>query len=282
MNLEKLKAKVFEPQRVTYTRKDTMLYALGVGAGVDPLDEVDLRFTYEKNLSALPTQSCPLGSPGFWMQDPVLEMDWVKLLHGEQEIEMYKTLPPEGAVNAQYRVIGVKDNGADKGATVWFEKLLTDDSGEKICAVRSTYMMRGDGGAGDMGERGATPAALPDRTPDRTMEIPTLPRQALLYRLSGDFNPLHSDPEVAAKAGFKMPILHGLCSMGIVCHAVVRTYCGGDVSKLAGLGLRFASPVFPGDTIRLECFEEAGAVRFRARVVERDILVLDRGTAKLR
>jgi acyl dehydratase len=281
MNLEQLTSKQFETTPHSYTRKDTMLYALGVGAGRDPLDEIDLRFTYEKDLVALPTMTCVLASPGFWVREPAIEIDWVRLLHGEQSIELTRALPPEGTVYPRFRVMGVKDRGPDKGATLHFEKLLTDGSGKTVCTVRSAYVLRGDGGCGDYGECPEPPSPLPERASDKLIEIPTLERQALLYRLNGDFNPLHSDPDVARKAGFERPIMHGMGSMGIVCHALVRAYCDGDPTRVAGMSLRFASPFYPGETMALECFEEGSTIRFRAKVAGRDVVVLDRGEFKV-
>jgi acyl dehydratase len=209
------------------------------------------------------------------MQDPALEIDAVKLLHGEQAIRLFRPLPPEGEVHASYRVVGVRDRGAEKGASLFFEKLLTDAAGEKIATVQSTYVLRGDGGCGDMGDAGEALRPLPDRAPDRVIEIPTLARQALLYRLNGDYNPLHSDPAVAARAGFDRPIMHGLGSMGIVCHALVRSFCDGDPARVDAMSLRFASPFFPGETMALECYDDGSDIRFRAKAAERDKVVLD-------
>ena len=123
---------------------------------------------------------------------------------------------------------------------------------------------------------------MPERAPDRVIEVPTLDRQALLYRLNGDYNPLHSDPEVAKQAGFDRPIMHGLGSMGIVCHALVRAYCNGEPERVTAMSLRFASPFYPGETMALECFEESTGIRFRARAKERDRVVLDLGVFSVR
>jgi acyl dehydratase len=278
MNLEALLSKDFGSAPHVYSAKDTMLYALGVGAGEDPMDPVDLALCTEKGLAALPTMTCVLASPGFWMTDPVVGIDHVKFLHGEQHIKLSRPLPPEGTVVPRYRVIGVKDRGPEKGATLNFEKLLSDADGNQLASVRSVYVMRGDGGCGDYGEAPGVAPPLPERTPDRTIAVPTLARQALLYRLNGDYNPLHSDPAIAAKAGFDRPIMHGLGSMGIVCRALVRAYCDGNPERLTAMSLRFASPFFPGETMALECFEEGAQVRFRAKAVERDRVVLDLGT----
>jgi acyl dehydratase len=282
MDLEQVKAKVFPQKTVAYSARDTILYALSVGAGEDPLDEVDLRFVYEPRLKALPTLACVLASPGFWMQDPVLKMDCVRLLHGEQSVEMRKPLPAEGVVKANFRIVGVKDGGPEKGATVYLDRELSDEAGELLCTARTTYVFRGDGGCGDFGETQPNAAPLPDREPDRRLEIATLPRQALIYKLNGDPNPLHVDPAVARKAGFDRPILHGLCTMGLACRGLVRSYCDGDPDRLVDMFVRFASPMYPGETIRLECFEEGTRVRFRARAVERDVVILDRSTVTLR
>jgi acyl dehydratase len=258
-----------------------MLYALSVGASRDATDPVDLRLTYEKDLVALPSMASVLSSPGLWMRRPEFGIDWVKLLHGEQSIRLKAPLPVEGSVTGRYRVVAVRDNGPEKGASLFFERVLSNAYGEDIVAIHSTYILRGDGGCGDFGEVPDGLAKLPDRAPDRVVEVPTLGNQALLYRLNGDLNPIHSDPEVAKAAGFPRPIMHGLGSMGIACHALVRAFCDGDPTRVRGMTLRFSKPFYPGETMALECFQEAGAVRFRARVAERDAVVLDLGSLTL-
>jgi acyl dehydratase len=277
MNFDALKARQFRSGRHAYTAKDTMLYALGVGAGADPLDQADLRFVTETNLLALPTMSCVLGTPGFWMTDPAVEIDHVRLLHGEQAIKLLKPIPSEGCMIPSFRVVGVKDRGADKGATLYLEKLLKDETGEDVALVRSTYMLRGDGGCGNHGEFFDSAPPMPERAPTQVIEVPTLDRQALLYRLNGDYNPLHSDPVVARAAGFDRPIMHGLGSMGLVCHALVRAFCDGDPTRVTAMSLRFASPFYPGETMAVECFGDGDEVRFRARAKKRDKDVLDLG-----
>lgn len=277
MNFDALNARHFGSAAHAYTAKDTMLYALSVGAGADPLDEADLRFVTEKELVALPTMSCVLATPGFWMTDPAVEIDHVRLLHGEQAVELLKPIPAEGCMTPAFRAVGVKDRGEDKGATLYFEKLLKDESGDEVALVRSTYMLRGDGGCGSHGTFFDAAPPMPERAPDRVIEVPTLERQALLYRLNGDYNPLHCDPTVAKQAGFDKPIMHGLGSMGMVCHALVRAFCNGDPTRVTAMSLRFASPFYPGETMAVECFEEGGEVRFRAKAKERDKLVLDLG-----
>lgn len=146
----------------------------------------------------------------------------------------------------------------------------------------STYVMRGDGGCGDFGDAFEPLAAMPDRSPDRSIEVSTDQGQALLYRLSGDLNPLHSDPDVARAAGFPQPIMHGLGSMGIACYALVRAFCGGDANRVAGMSLRFSKPFFPGQTMVLDCTEEGDTIRFRAKAAETGATVLDLGELTLR
>jgi acyl dehydratase len=264
--------------RQTLTQKDTMLYALGIGLGADPLDEKQLRFVYEKDLVALPTMAVVLAPTGFLWKDPALGIDWRKLLHGEQGFVLHKPVPAEGELVGRTRIAAVVDKGKDKGALVFVERTVSDaKTGETIATLNSTSFMRGDGGFG--GPSGPTPEphALPDRAPDTFFEQKTLPQAALIYRLSGDYNPLHAEPEVATHAGFRQPILHGLCSLGVAGHAVLATVCDYDPSKLKSLKLRFSSPVYPGETIRTEMWIDGKNVSFRARVVERDVVVLNNG-----
>ena len=277
MNFEALQARDFGQAPHVYTAKDTMLYALGCGAGADPMDEADLRFVTDRDLVALPSMASVLATPGFWMTDPAVEIDHVRLLHGEQAIRLMKPVPTAGCMIPTFRALGVKDRGEGKGATLYFEKLLRDEAGEEVALVHSTYMLRGDGGCGSHGTFLDAPPPMPESAPDRVIEIPTLPRQALLYRLNGDPNPLHWDPAVARAAGFERPIMHGLGAMGIVCHALVRAYCESDPTRATAMSLRFASPFYPGETMVVECFEDSGNLRFRATAKERGKLVLDLG-----
>jgi acyl dehydratase len=194
----------------SYAERDTMLYALGLGCGADPLDQGQLQFVYEDGLRALPSMAVVLGYPGFWISDPGTGVDWKKVLHGEQDITIFKPLPAAGTVIGRTRVTGVFDKGKEKGAVLVSERDVIDKaSGDLLCRLTSTTMMRGDGGFG--GSSGPLPAPhpLPDRAPDQTASIATLPQAALIYRLSGDYNPLHADPAVARSGGFDRPILHG-------------------------------------------------------------------------
>jgi acyl dehydratase len=283
MNLDNLISRSFPRLEQVYNAKDTILYALGVGVGADPMDPRELPFVYERGLRIIPSQAAVIAYPGPWLMDPSLEIDFVKLLHGEQGIVFERPLEPAATVRGEYEVLAVDDKGPGKGAVISFEKRIIDaKDGAIICRVRSTYFLRGDGGCGSWKQAPTVPSALPDRAADRVTDLPTLPRQALIYRLNGDYNPVHVDPDVAAKAGFAKPILHGLCTFGIACFGLVQQLCAGDPARLAEIFVRFSRPVYPGDTIRLELFEEKNMWRFRARTKERDEVVLDRGLARLK
>ncbi len=282
MNRDRLLARVFPELRASYTKRDTMLYALGVGAAVDPLDVRDLKFVYEKELQALPSLSCVLAHPGGWIMEPALEVNWLKLLHAEQHFNLLRPLPPEGEVLGRYRITGIVDKGEQSGALLYLEKSLHSVDGELIGTVGSTYFLRADGGGGNWGEPGAELPVVPTTAPSGTLDMPMLPIAGLIYRLSGDYNPLHADPAVARKAGFEKPILHGLCTYGVACQSLIRAVCGYDACRLLGMGARFTKPVYPGETIRTEYWLTGeGAVQFRCLSVERNEVVLDRGTARI-
>ena len=195
---------------------------------------------------------------------------------------MHRPIPAEGEIVGRTRIAALIDKGKEKGALALIERTISDGtSGETIATLTSTSFMRGDGGFG--GPSGPTPEphVLPTRAPDAIFEQKTLPQQALIYRLSGDYNPLHAEPEVATHAGFRQPILHGLCSLGVAGHAILRTVCDYDPKRMKSLKLRFSSPVYPGETIRTEMWVDGKDVSFRARVVERDIVVLNNGLARV-
>jgi acyl dehydratase len=282
MDYEVLKAWQFTDVRQSFTKRDTMLYALGLGVGADPLDRNQLRFVYERELAALPTMAVVLGGPGMWVRDPKLKANWKRVLHGEQGLTLFRPLPVEGTVIGRTRLTGVVDRGLEKGAFVFTERdVIEASSGERIALLQSTSVLRGDGGFG--GPAGPTPEphALPNRAPDLWVDIQTLPQSALIYRLSGDMNPLHADPEIAATAAFPRPILHGLCTFGVAGHALLKSCCGYRPERLRSMRVRFSAPVFPGETIRTEIWRDGAAISFRARAVERDVTVLNNGRAEL-
>ena len=265
----------------TYTARDTILYALGLGYGRDPVDPGELRYVYEEGLIAAPTLPVVLGNPGPWMRDPRTGIDWVRSLHGEQGLTIHGAMPVAGTVIGRNRVTGVIDKGPGKGALLMMERDLVDEATGALLATRSsTSFLRGDGGCGAPQREQPRPPAAPKRAPDVVHAIPTRPEAALIYRLSGDTNPVHADPKVAARAGFAQPILHGLCTFGVIGRALVAALCDGDPWRLRALNGRFSAPVFPGETIQVEMWDE-GEVRFRARVVERDQIVFSHGAARL-
>lgn len=285
-----LKARKFPEVEQTYTAKDTMLYALGLGYGYDPMDESQLQFVYEKNLKALPTMAVVLGYPGFWVKDPDSGIDWVRIVHGEQSLTVHKPLPAAGTVVGVTRIKAIVDKGQGKGALLFQERTIRDkSSGDLLATLDHVTFCRADGGFSDKegnGPKGgdAPPPpkpAVPDSAPDAVCDLPTLPQAALIYRLCADDNPLHAEPAVAKAAGFPQPILHGLATYGVAGHAILKTYCDYDPARLKTLSLRFSSPVFPGETIRTEMWKEGNRVRFRATAVQRDIVVLSHGTADL-
>jgi acyl dehydratase len=273
----------FPEVRQIYTGRDTMLYALGLGLGHDPLDPAQLRFVYEDGLRTLPTMGVVLGYPGFWLSDPRTGADVSRLLHGEQSIEIMRPLPPAATVIGRSRVTDVIDKGAGKGALVLTERDIVDaETGALLCRSASTSFLRGDGGFGGPARTFPPPPAIPDRAPDRVVAHRTLPQAALIYRLSGDYNPLHADPAAARAGGFERPILHGLCTFGIAGWAIVAGAADSDPSRVRRIAARFTSPVYPGETVATELWHEpGGAVAFRARVTERDVVVLNNGRAEL-
>jgi len=285
MNLERLLAYRIPAATSTATPRDAMLYALGVGVGDRPEHPNDLQFVFENGLKMLPSQVNVLCHPGAWMRDPGLEIDWVKLLHGEQGFEILKALRPGQTYLGETRVTGVLDKGAGKGAMLFVRKELHEVQdgrrGALVATIDSTYVLRGDGGCGSTVAEAPVPHALPDRAPDAFVALPTLARAALIYRLSGDHNPIHADPEVARKAGFERPILHGLCSLGVATRAVLRACCDDEPERLRSLKLRFSSPVYPGETLVTELWRDGAVVSFRTRVAERDVVVLNNGRAEI-
>ncbi len=279
IDYQKLKAWPFKEIAQPYAAKDCILYALGLGLGADPLDREQLRFVYEDGLQMLPTMPVVLASPGFWLRDPGTGVEWKTVLHGEQGLTIHRPLPAAGTVVGITRIEEIIDKGPGKGALIYSRRDLRDQhSGELLCSLSSTSFCRSEGGFG--GPPGPTRPLheLPSRGFDLSCDLPTLPQAALIYRLSGDYNPLHADPAIAAAAGFRQPILHGLCTYGVAGHALLKTLCGYDPSRLRRMDVRFSAPVYPGETIRTEIWREApGRASFRARVVERDVVVLNNG-----
>jgi acyl dehydratase len=264
-----------------YTDRETMLYALGVGMGADPMNEKELPFVYENGLKALPTMTTVIAW-GAGAMTGRMGINYLMVVHGEQKLEMHKPLPSEGSIKAAVRVLGAYDKGKDKGAVIYSETVISDAvSGEKLATLVSSTFARGDGGFGGPSEGAPEPHPTPNRPHDSELAIATRPDQALIYRLSGDRNPLHSDPNVARMAGFPRPILHGLCSYGVTCRAVLQTYADYDPSRIKNFDVRFSSPVFPGETIVTRMWKDGNVVSFEASVAERNVTVIKNGRCVL-
>lgn len=264
------------------TKRDTMLYALGVGLGADPCDSDQLKFVYEQNLEALPSMAIVLGYPGPWHANTGTGITRSHVVHGEQGFTIHKPLPVEGTVLGLTKVTGVLDKGKDKGALVLTECTVRDKAtGDTICTLMSTTFCRADGGFGGPSGPAKPQHPIPATPPDATCDLPTMPQAALIYRLSGDYNPLHADPAYAQKAGFKMPILHGRCTFGVAGHALLKTCCGYDPARFRSMEGRFSSPVYPGETIRTEMWRDGNVVSFRSTVPARGVTVINNGRAEI-
>jgi acyl dehydratase len=276
---DRLKAWPFRDVEQTYDEKDTILYALGIGLGGDPTDPGQLRFVYERELEPLPTMPVVLGHPGFFLSEPEAGVDWKKLLHGEQRVTLHAPLPSAGRVVSTNRVEEIVDKGEGRGALVYTVRETRDaGSGALLATQNSTLFLRGDGGFGGPAGPVKPVHTVPDGAHDDEMSFRTLPQAALIYRLSGDRNPIHADPEIAAQAGFDRPILHGLCTFGIAGYALMRTLCESQPARVRHLEVRFSRPVFPGETITTRIWREGeGKAAFRCFVDERDVVVIDNG-----
>lgn len=280
MNLKNVLAKRLSGPVHKLSERDCILFALGIGMGGDGEGAADLPYLYEKDLKCFPAMMNVLSHPGPWIMDPECDFDWVRMLHSDQGFVVHKPLQPGRSYQADYRFTDVIDKGKEKGALLHMEKQLRDaETDELVGTVHSTLFMRGDGGCGSTRTDSPAPVTMPDRAPDHTHTLPISSRAAMIYRLSGDYNPLHIDPKVAAKAGFDKPILHGLCSMAMAARAVIATCCDDDPQRLGALKVRFSSPVYPGETLATDLWREADRVVFQTRSVERGIIVMSQGVA---
>lgn len=276
---ERLFALEIPEVRHTFDWRDTVTYALGLGFGIDPLDEDELRFVDETKLSAAPTMANVLAYPGFWMRDLDTGLDWVRIVHGEQSMHLFRPLPTEGTVIGRTRIVDIVDKGVDRGALLFVEREVCDEAtGDAFALLRQTVFCRADGGFGGKSTSKYQLRKPPERVPDETIDVPTHSQMALIYRLSGDLNPLHSDPDVARKAGFDRPILHGLATFGVACRGLMKVLCPGEPSRVSDLQCRFSAPVFPGETISVDIWKLGeGEAAFRARVSAREATVLSNG-----
>ena len=270
-------------QRYSYTDREVMLYAYGIGMGADPMDERELLFVNEaaatpRSLKVVPT----FASVAAWGAGPgEMNLNRVMVVDGERDITFYKPLATAAHITADSSVLAVYDKGKDKGAIIRHQTILKDAASEKLATLVASRFARGDGGFGGPSEGQPEPHQVPRRAPDKTVDISTRPDQALVYRLCGDRNPLHSDPEFARKAGFPRPILHGMCTYGITCRGVLQTYADYDPTAFKEHVVRFSSPVFPGETVTMAMWKDGKVISFEAKVKARDATVIRNGKTVL-
>lgn len=280
INYHNLRAWKFADRVDHYTARDCMIYALGLGYGSDPADQHALRFVHEDDTAVVPTFLATIGAPNAWAADPASGIDWVKILHGEHRMTFHGPLAANGAVCSKTGVSRVVDKGPGKGALVVTVRDITDAaSGRLLATVEHVSFCRADGGfgAGD-----AAPDALPvtpASPPDQVVLLASLPQSALLYRLNGDLNPIHVLPDMARKAGFERPILHGLCTYGMAARALLQAYAPAAPERLSSIAARFSAPFYPGETLRVEIWEDGPRLQFRALAQERNTVVLSHGLA---
>ena len=268
-----------EGQAFSWAAKDTILYALGVGLGWDPLNDQERDFVYEKDLKPVPSQA---GVVAWGANAGATGINYLMVVDGERKIVFHKPLPTSGSVVASSRILGAWDKGAGKGAVVVTETDLKDAAtGDLMLTITGSTFARGDGGFGGPSEGQPEPHPTPSRAPDLSVDIPTREDQAVIYRLSGDFNPLHIDPAIAKMAGFPKPILHGMCTFGITCRAVLQTYAAFDPKRFKSHQARFSAPVFPGETITVDLWRDGDVVSFEARIKDRGVTVIKNGKTVL-
>ena len=274
--------------RASYGEKDVMLYALGVGMGRDPLDEKELPFVYENNgLKVVPTFASVINRgeapPQAQRMPQKSEINFALVVDGERRITIHKPLPSKCDVVAEERYLDILDKGEGKGAVLVQERVVREAaSNDKLFTIISSIFARGDGGFGGKPHGGPELHAIPERAPDLVKECDTRPDQAFLYALSGDRNPLHRDPAFAKMVGFPRPILHGLCSYGTACRAVLSTVAEYQPERIRQFDVRFSKPVFPGETLVVELWQDGGTISYRASVKERPgTVVLNNGLCQL-
>jgi acyl dehydratase len=280
-SLEKILAIRSNDVRFAYSERESLLYSLSIGLGENPLDEQELQFVTEGDqrprtvatMATVLAQFAALRTSG---------IDYAQVLHAEQRLTLHRPLPPSADILADYAVVGVADKGSQKGILVYVETYVrTVSDGLPLYTAGATIMARNDGGIGSGGITGPAVHLMPNRAPDRTTVLSTRPNQALLYRLNGDRNPLHSNPAAAVRARFQRPILHGLCTYGIACRAILASVCEYDYARIGRFDVRFSSPVYPGESIATDIWMDGDTVSFRCRVPERDVVALNNGVCVL-
>jgi acyl dehydratase len=284
IDLEKARGAKLAPSTGEWGQDQVILYHLGIGAGSGPgkaTDPKELQYTYEKELKVLPSFGVipVFGAVGGMAGVPGIQINFALVLHGEQDIEIHRPIPVRAKIESQGRIAGIYDKG--KAALIVVEVETREQGGAPLFTNRFSIFARGEGGfGGDSGPKAGNEA--PTRKPDAVVESPTVSHQALLYRLSGDKNPLHADPAFAKLGGFDKPILHGLCSFGIVCKAAVDQMLGGDVAQVARYQARFAGVLFPGETIETSLWREGKQILISAKCKERNAPVISNAAITLR
>lgn len=261
------------------TRRDTAFYALSTGFGDDPLDRAILPFVdpVDPDLRASPSLALVLAYPGFWIADPVLGVDIARVLHLDQSIELDRSLPIEGVITGRTTILDVIDRGERRGALLISDRVLSHD-GVRFARLVQTLLLRSEGGFAVSPGTVPPRRRVPETIPDQTIRFSLPEDAALFYRLNGDFNPLHSDPELASRAGFARPIMHGMGTFGFVTRHLIAHVCQGEPGRLASIAMRFAAPGFPGDRFALHIWD-SGAF---ALVADDGRRVIDDGAFALR
>ena len=285
LNYERLMGLKRDGDRFKYTDRETMLYAIGIGMGADPLNRNELPYVYENPVEKPALKTVP-SMATVLTRVPLLKdcgYDYTKVVHGEQHLKLHRPLPPEGELIASARVTAAYDKGAGKGAVIYTEAVVRSAAdGQPMFTLLGSTFARGDGGfggpSGSEPGSGPQPHPIPGRKPDATITLQTRKDQALLYRLNGDRNPLHADPDLAKRVGFPVPILHGLCTYGIACRAILQTVAAYDHTRITGFDVRFSAPVYPGESIATDIWVDGTTVSFRCRIPERsDAVVINNG-----
>jgi acyl dehydratase len=270
-------------QKYSWTDREVMLYAYGIGMGADPMDEKELSFVNEgyftpRDLKVVPTYA----SVAAWGASAgPIDVNRVMVVDGERDITFHKPLPVAANITADSSILGVFDKGKDKGAVILRKTVLKNEKGEDLATLIASQFARGDGGFGGPSEGQPEPHPIPKRAPDMSVDISTRPDQALIYRLCGDRNPLHSDPEFAKRAGFDRPILHGMCTYGLSCRAVLQTYADYDPLAFKQHAVRFSAPVFPGETVSFDLWKDGNVISLEGRVKSRNVTVIRNGKTVL-
>lgn len=265
----------------TVSPRDVILYALGLGVGAQaPTDAGELQYLLEDRLKVLPSFAAVMAYPGFWAREPKYGLVWQKILAAEQSIEVHGPLPAFGEFVAGTTIDAIYDKGPDKGALIYSSRNIRDrSSGSVIATVRQASFARADGGFGGSSEGAPKPASVPSRDPDQRVQARTREDQALIYRLSGDYNPLHADPEVARGSGFSRPIFHGLGTFGVSARALMKAVCQDEPERVRRIDARYSSPVYPGDELAIDIwkFGSEGRVAFQVAIPARNVVVLTNG-----